>query len=222
MANKTLLNATNEILKRVGVIAGDAGVLASLTDGSRQRAIDVAVQIVNEGIDELYSSTHIARGNEQKQGTLTLVTSTRSYTLATDLVQLRWPMIDKTNTQFLYEYPGGYNAILLADPEQNDTGLPLYGAISPVDGKLQVDRAPTSAENGRIYTYQYDKDLALTLLTDTVPFSDAVFRAMVPTWAQLWSREERKDFDEALFKTNLGRAGRLMTQQQMRTHYCPR
>jgi hypothetical protein len=204
------------------VIAGDAGALVSLTDSARQRPIDIAVQVINEGIDELYTTSQVPLPNEQAEGTVVLLLNTRNYTLASGLVQLRWPMIDKTNTQFLYEYPGGYNAMLLGDPEQDDTGLPYYGAIRPTDGALYLDRAPTSVEVGRTYTYQYDKDVVLSLATDTVPFKDEVFRAMVPAWAQLWKRDMRQEFDGDLYRMNLGRAARVLTQRQPRTDYSPR
>lgn len=219
---KTLLNGTNEVLKRAGIIAGDAGLLTTLTDSARQRPIDVAVQVWNEAIEELYSATSKPMPNEQAESTITLVAGTQAYTLATDLVQLRWPMIDKTNTQFLYQFPGGYNAMLQFDPEQDDTGLPMYGAIRATDGKLHLDRNPTSAEAGRIYTYQYDKMLTLDEAADTVPFNDAVFRAMVPAVVQLWKRDMRQEFDQPLFKMNVGRAARLMTQVQQRNSYSPR
>lgn len=219
---KTLLNSTNEILKRVGLIAGDAGLLTSLTDSARQPAIDVAVQVVNEGIDELYSASQVAKPNGQGEGTITLATADRSYALAAGMVRLRWPMVDKTNTQFLHQYPGGYNAMLLGDPEQDDTGLPVYAAINPVNGELHLDRAPTSVENGRIYTYQYEKDVSLSLAADTVPFKDQVFRAMVPVWVQLWKRERRNEFDGDLFRVDLGRAAALMTQIMPRDSWLPR
>lgn len=219
---KTLLNATNEILKRVGVIAGDAGLLTTLTDSARQVAIDVAVQVVNEGIDELYAASNVAKPNGQGESTVTLATADRSYALAAGLIRLRWPMVDKTNTQFLHQYPGGYNAMLLADPEQDDTGLPVYAAINPVNGELHLDRAPTSVENGRIYTYQYDKDLVLSLAADTVPFKDGVFRAMVPAWVQLWKRERRNEFDTELYRMDMGRAATLMMQIQPRDSWSPR
>lgn len=220
---KTLLNAVNGILRRVGMIQGDNALLTTLTDAGRQRSIDIAVQVVNEGIDELYSPANgLTPPNGQSSSTITLATSTRAYSLASDLVRLLWPMVDQTNTQFLYEKPGGYNQILVDDPEQDDTGLPLYGAIRPTDGMLFLDRAPTSTENGRVYTYQYIKDLELTLLTDTVPFGNAVFRAMIPAWVQLWKREQQNEFDGDLFKVNIGRAARLMTQGMARSHYSPR
>lgn len=219
---KTLLNSVNEILKRTGIIAGDAGALTTLTDSARQVAIDQCVQVVNEGIDDVYSVSATPLPNEQAQSTITLTTNTRNYALAADLVQLRYPLIDKTNTQFLYDYPGGYNAMLLGDPEQDDTGLPHYAAIRPTDGQLYLDRAPTSVENGKVYTYQYDKNFGLSTAAATVPFGDAVFRAMVPAWVQLFKREHRNEFDGALYRASLGRAGVLLTQRQPRTDYCPR
>lgn len=222
MANKTLLEATNAILKRVKLIAGDSGELATLTDSARQTAIDAAVQAVNEGIDELYTSTGIALPDQQAEATITLATGTRTATLATGLVRIRWPFIDKTNTQRLFEYPGGYNAMLQGDPEQNDTGLPMYAAIRPTDGLLYLDRSPTSVENGRVYTYQYDKDTELDEAADQVPFNDIVFRAMVPVWAELWKREARGEFDEGSYRLSVGRAARLLTKTPARTHYNPR
>jgi len=219
---KSLLNCVNEILTRTGIIAGDAGDLTSLTDSPRQRAVDIAVQVVNEGIDELYSSAGESHPQEQAESTITLVTSDRDYTLATDLVQLRFPLIDKTNNQFILEYPGGYNQLLIDDPEQDDDGQPHFATISPVDGTLYLDRIPRSEENGKIYTYQYDKDLELTLSTDTVPFGNAVFRAMIPAWVQLWKREMRNEFDGDLFSVNLGRAARLLNQVIPKTDYSPR
>lgn len=219
---KTLLQSVNEILKRVGMIQGDDGELTSLTSTARQRSIDIAVQVINEGLDELYSIVSVPHPKEQAENTVTLVASTRSYSLASDLVALRWPMIDKTNTQYLYEYAGGYNQILFDDPGQDDTGLPRFATISPVNGNLHLDRAPTSIEDGRIYTYQYDKDLELTVAGDTVPFDNPVFRGMVPVWAQLWKRDQYREFDTDLFRLGIGRAARLLTQQQARTNYSPR
>ncbi len=219
---KTLLNSVNEILKRTAIVAGDAGLLTTLTDSARQVSIDQAVQVVNEGIDELYSTAEIAHPNQQAESTITLVLATRAYTLASDLIRIRWPMIDKTNTQWLREYPGGYNAELVGDPEQDDTGQPHYAAIRPTDGKLYLDRAPAAEDVGKVYTYQYDKSLELTVAASTVPFNDTVFRAMVPGWVQLFKRERRNEFDEKLYKLSIGRASRLLTQKQMRTHYNPR
>lgn len=219
---KTLLQATNEILKRVGQITSDAGVLTSLTSSAKQVDIDIAVQIVNEGIVRLYAVSHKPMPNSLDEGTVTLVAGTRAYSLEDDLVQLRWPFIDKTNNQYLVEFPGGYERMLVEDPEQDDTGLPHFAALRETDGKLFLDRAPTSDEAGRIYTYQYDKSLLMSTAAAAMPFVNEVFTLMVPVWALLWKRERRKEFDEAVYSESIGAASLLLTKKQPRTSYSPR
>lgn len=219
---KSLLDGVNAILKRVGMIAGDAGPLMTLTDSARQRAIDLAVQVIGEGVDELYLSSNSEKPQSEGETTLVLATNIRSYDIADDVVRLRFPMIDRVNRQYLYEFPGGYGQLLLFDPEQSFTGLPQSAAFNPTNKKLYMDRIPTATENGRAYTYQYDKDLTLDEAADVFPFNPTVFRAMVPVWTQLWKREIRKEFDPDLFKIHLGRASGALTMKEPRTHYSPR
>jgi len=173
---RTLLNGVNEVLKKVHMIQGDSGELTTLSDSGRQTYIDIAVQCWNESIDDIYGFSHQAFPQEVAEGTITLVTSDRSYALATDMNQLRYPFRDETNRQYISEYPGGYLKLLEDQPNPADfTGLPYLGCISPVDGEFFLDRLPTSDENGRVYKYQYDKDLVMTLAADTFPFKDVVF-----------------------------------------------
>ena len=222
MANKTLLDSVNEVLRRTQYIAGDAGVLTSLTDSARQSAIDITRQVINEGIDELYSASSIPMPSEQAESTITLATGVRFYSLATDLSQMRWPLIDKTNGMYIWEFEQGYDRLIEIDPRQSFTGLPVWACIRPTDGKLFMFSSPMSADNGKIYTYQYDKNIELTLATDNLPFGNPVFRAMVPVWAQLWKRAQRQEFDQGLFKSDVGRASRLLTNKQARDSWSPR
>lgn len=219
---KTLLNAVNEILKRLSLIAGDSGELTSLTDSARQPAIDIAVQVINEAVDRMYYTSNLMMPTGQAEDTITLVQGVRTYVLAADLVRLRYPFIDRENTQHLFEFKGGYNQLLIFDPELDDEGLPHFGAINPVDGQFFVDRIPKSEDAGRVYFYQYDKDVSLELATDLFPFTDAVFRALVPAWVQLWKRERRNQFDEALFSAGMGLASRLLTRKIIRSSWSPR
>ena len=218
----TLLDGVNEILTRVSVISGDSGKLTSLTDSARQSSIDVAIQVINEGVDELYSVTSVARPTEEREDTISLLLDTRDYALATGLVQIRWPMIDYDNTQHIKHYPGGWDQMRIDDSGSDQTGLPHYATIRPTDGKLYIDSRPQSGDVGRVYTYRYDTDLSLSVQTDTFPFTDTVFRAMVPAWVQLWKRDRRNEMDQGIFNFNIGRAARLFTQGQMRTSYSPR
>ncbi len=216
----TLLDAVNETLKRANVIVTGA-LFTSLIDSAQQHTIDVAVQVINEGIDELYSGTKMMP-SEQAESTITLVTGQREYSLAADLIRIMWPMIDRTNLQFLYEMPGGYNELLLYDPQQNYTGQPLWAAISPITGKLRVDRACDAPDNGRVYTYEYEKNVTLVNASDAIPFNDETFRAMVPAWVQLYKREMRNEFDQALWQQSIGRASRMAREDLPRTDRNPR
>lgn len=222
MANHTLLDAVNEILKRVSVIKGSAGLLTSLTDSARQHNIDVAVQVVSEGIDELYSSSHIELPGEGAESTIVLVNGQREYTLASNLVMLRWPLKDRVNNQTINKWKGSYEDFLEYDPQQTFTGQPFLAMISPITGSLRVERQPDASVNGRIYFYQYEKDLGLSLATDNVPFLNPCFRAMVPAWVQLYKREMRNEFDVALYQQAIGRASRYVTEVEPRRSWSPR
>lgn len=222
MANKTLLNAVNEVFKRVNNIAGDANSLTTLVDSARQHPIDVAIQVINEGMDELYSYTQEGLPMQQAEATITLATGTREYNLASDLIRLHFPLIDRTNGQYIVQFPGGYDDMIEWDLQQNQTGQPMYAAISPIDGKLRVEVAPASSVNGRVYTYEYEKDLVLVNASDTVPFNNAVFRSMVPMWVQLYKREMQNEFDQALYTAGLGRASRYLSELEPRPSYSAR
>jgi hypothetical protein len=222
MANKTLLDAVNDLFRRAKIIAGDADVLTSLVDEARQADIDVAVQVINEGIDELYSVVDGELPAGTAEGTITLVSGTRSYALATNFVRLHFPLIDKTNIRYLFNYEGGYLDLLELDPDESNTGTPMWSVIKPTDGTLYIYPTPGASEDGAIYTYQYDKDLELVAFTDTVPFNNFVFRAMLPAWYEIWKRERRSDFDQALFKASIGRAARRLLKVAASDDYCPR
>jgi hypothetical protein len=119
------------------------------------------VQVINEGIDALFAPGPSRCRRSRRPRRPSCWSPARAPTaLATDLVALRWPLIDKTNSQFISS-TRRLRRDAAPRPEQDDTGLPL-AAIRPTDGKLHLDRAPTSAEAGRTYTYQYDADQALS------------------------------------------------------------
>lgn len=223
MANKALLDAVNEVLKRVNLLdTANTTLLTSLTNSSMQNNIDVAIQVINEGVDELYSLAEVELPNEGGESSITLATGTREYALAAGIIKVLWPFVDRVNTQYLNQWRASYNEFLLIDPQQVFTGLPEWAMISPITGLLRVDRAPDSSSNGHVYTYEYEKDLSMSLATDQVPFNNMVFRAMVPAWAELYKREKRKEFDAGYYKMCLGRAARMVTEQPTRTDYSPR
>lgn len=221
---KTLLNGVNEVLKKVDVLDSDSGLLASLTDSARQTHIDLAVQVVNETLDHLYSAADKPKPKQLGEATITLVTSDRDYALNAGVVLLRreFHLIDSTNNhQIAILGDDGYRQIVMGDPELNDTGLPSAAAIRPTDGELYLDRAPTSAENGRIYKYRYDKELELTVAADTFPFGNAAFRALIPAAAELWKMYRHNEFSQGLFDASVARAARFVLMLPARDSWMP-
>ena len=219
---KTLLNAVNDMFRMAELISGDAAELTSLTDSARQGDIDYCVISLRQTIDELYTAVGKALPEQQAEDTITLVAGERGYTLADNFIRLHWPLLDTTNSQFILQFSGEYDALLRLDIEQDDTGVPVLGVIRPTDSKLYVYPTPTAQDDGKVYTYQYDREFALDSADDEFPFNDVVYRAVTPAAFQLWKRERRDQFDQELFKAHIGRAARLLPRIGPRANYSPR
>ena len=217
---ETLLTVTNRVLKAVKIIAGEDGELASLTDSARQVYIDLAVSKVNQVVRELYGLLDESAAQEVSTGNITLATDTREYTLPTDLVQIRWPLINETNGQIIREYPGGFDQMRVDQviPSQY-TGRLIFAVISSVNGKLRVDHAPTSSENGDVYVCTYDKSLTISTAAATFPFHDDVIIAGVDAVAELWRQSQRGESDPVAFNIALGQAANLLSQKPRRREY---
>ena len=217
--SKTLLDGVNDLLDRVGIVDAN-GPLASLTIQGKQLFIDLAVQVWNETVDDACNMMGIPHIGEPTTSSITLVAGTREYDLPTDLVQIRWPLLDETNGHWINEYCGGYEQMRIDQNILTDwTGLPYAACISPVNGKLRMERTPTSAEAGAVYSLLYDKDLVMDSATDTFPFSDATYRAMLPVVTEAWERRKRNDFDLEEHKKQLSRALLFANKVNRRTHW---
>lgn len=210
---KTLLDGVNELGRRVGLIQGDSGVFSSLTDSPRQQFIDVAVQVFNELVDDVYSRSDRAHPIEMDEDTIILISNKRNYPLRDEVTRLFWPMLDETNGQYITEYPGSYIDMVNLQPfPDNEKGLPRMGAWNPNDGFIYLDNIPQSAEAGKVYKYRFSKDLVMTLSTDRFPFADVVFRAIMPAAAELWRLNNNREFDRPAFDRSVGRAVRYLSK----------
>jgi len=217
---KTVLDAVNETLKRVGMISGDAGELTTLTDSGRQHSIDVTVQIWNELINDLYAASNVPLPQESATGNITLVDGTREYTLPADLEQIRWPLINQTEGHRIDLYPGDFEQMRIDQLiPANFTGRPIWAAINPTNGKLRMNTVVDSDDDGEVYQILYDKRLSFTAAADTFPFSDSVVDSLVPAAAQVYDRNEKSKFDDALFRSSFGRAARFLSKRQQGTKW---
>lgn len=222
----TALQSVNALFKRVGVVGGDAGAITSFTDTTKQREIDVALQVWNEVIDEAYSSGEFK--GEVDEGSITLVddsgnTARTEYSLASDFEKFVKPnvLVNAAKGYRLYPYPGGYEQMFADQPDPTDyTGQPHRFVINPDSGNLRPDTHPQSGESGDVYKYLYEKRLNITAITDTFPFSDDAVDAMLSPVADLWrviiNREQREgNYARIAFVRGL----KVMNQGQVRKAY---
>lgn len=220
MGTKTLLNGVNDVLKRVQIIQGDTTALTTLADAGRQNWIDVAVQIWNEAMQDLYMHAYGALPSQAATANITLLTSTREYSLPSDLETIRWPLHDTTNGQYILEYPGGFEAMRVDQLQPaNWTGLPYRACVNPTNDKLRMDRIPTSGENGKVYELYYDKRLSVTTAAATFPFSDTVYDVLVPVVAQYWRGNQDKVRDEKTIARGIGDAAALLRRMEQRIRW---
>lgn len=218
---KTLLDGVNEALKRSKLIAGTS--LATLTDSPRQTYIDVAVQAWNEAVEQLYSKAGRSMPKEMAESTIILVNNKRDYQLKTNLQVLYWPLHNRADGEYICEWTQGYHDLMIRQPQPAEyTGLATFGVIRPSDGYIYLDRIPTTVEAGKTFHYIYDKDVSLSLATDTFPFDDRVFRSLVPVVSEFVQKEFDRAFDDDLVNLSFGRASRALTRQPMRTSWLPR
>ena len=225
----TWLDFVNNSLKRVRVIQGDAGELATstvtstatgltateaFTDSSRQTQVDLMLQVGNEVIHEMFSMGLLPR--EAGTATITLTSNTREYALPTDFERFAGKTWEQrvfrgaTNGMLVYEYPGGYAQMLADQPVASDyRGDPSFYAISPTSAlMLRFDRDAATGQNGNTYNTLYEKRIGFssTQATESLPFSDTVADSLVPVAAEEWTRAMRKEADPVRLRQSLGKA----------------
>lgn len=226
--SKTLLNAVNDTLKRMGSIKGNSGELVSLADSQRQVLIDLAVSCINETVLDIYMASDRPMPNEVGTTNITLVAGDRDYTLPTDMVAIRWPLINESNGYAISEYPSGWEG-LVNDQLQpsNFIGRPTYGVIRPTDGLLYLDMVPTSADNGLQYKLYYDKSQIKSLAADTMPFSDDTYLFFIPAVVEKVKMERDEQSDAKFLVSNkkyqslIARCAKLVTMSHERTSWLP-
>lgn len=217
---KNLLNGVNDVLKRVQIIKGENGELSSFTDSTIQHEIDTAIQYWNEVLEELYSKTKMPMPTEASSANITLVTGQREYSLPADCLTVRYPLMENTTGYYIFEWVKGYEDLRSHQQiPDNFTGRPNFCTISPVTNKLYMDYIPTAAENGLVYNLFYDKDISLSGINDQFPFNDAVYRALVPVVAEIWKLDQRKEFNEGIYKKRFAQACRYLSNNPLRETY---
>lgn len=216
----TFLDALNATLRRVLVIQGATGELTSLTDSAIQPDIDLMIQFWNETLQNIYteSSTPLPIGTGEDS--ITLVTGQREYNLPFLLEEIIFPLLNEDDGNFIYRYPGGYEAMRIAQPQpDNFEGRPLWAVINPTNSLLRFDTTPTAQDAGEIYKIIFKKTLGLVDATDLFPCSDQAVQSMFAPVADNWRRWKNQDVDEKQARKNYAKAIGLITKKTPRKRY---
>ena len=214
---KTLLNVVSTCLNKA---RRNTGTLSSLTNSALQQDIDTFVDAINEVLADL--ATKGTQLTEAGEGTVTLVSGQREYDLPSDFAQFSENpvMLDETYGNQIWPYPGGYEGLRrIQTIPSKFVGLPNHYVLNPETGKIRFDNEPGSTEADRVYRFTYDKEISLSVATDTFPFGDPVISTLTPAFVQMWNRDQKQEFDAAIYNLALANAARLMTMKQARKRY---
>lgn len=171
----TFLEAVNRILRLEGVIQGDDDEITTFATTQHAATASLAQLAVQEQLADLVSDGVIPY--ERKSATITLVTSTRTYALATDFQKMENGFMDQEdgsgNVQGrrLLHYPE--EQLRNDDPQYRElTGAPTHFYIPGGTTKqVALYRVPSVDVNGQIYRYYYEADVSVSVTTDTIPFT---------------------------------------------------
>lgn len=173
----TFLDGVNRLFRINGVIRGDDDALTTFSDTQHSSDIQIAQIAIQDELSEIVSERLIPY--EKTSSTLTLLTGTRVYTLASDFVRFygdRPSFYDSTDNVRIYEYAGGEN--LLKDQiytYATDQGSPTWWYWDDATSKkVAFFSVPNSTYNNRSISYDYEKDVSVTLVTDTLPFHNTI------------------------------------------------
>ena len=165
----SLLTMRNSILRDLGLDSS-----SSLVADAKSRVNDY----VNDSINEV---NILAKWNMLKsQGSITLVTSTHTYSLAAGatsgkIMNNKFYIDDNNRAVLRSESDGIFNKEIMT----NTTGLPEiwtpYGKDSSNVDKIRIFPVPTSSENGKVMTYWYTADATqLTVDASLTEFEEVI------------------------------------------------
>lgn len=169
------LNVVNRILQLNGIIRGDTDLLTSFTDQNHASTAAIAQIAVQTEITELSSKGELPY-QHKTTGTINLATSTRTYDLASDFVQM-WGnppfFYDATQNVQIFQYPGGENQLrndILT--YRNDSGNPLWFYFELGTGQqASFYPVPDSSVNAKVLSYDYSGSVNVANSSDTIPLA---------------------------------------------------
>ena len=171
------LTGVNRLLRRNNVIKGDDDNITAFSENQHAAKIELAQIAIQDELSDLVSDRLIPY--EKTEGTITTVEDQRTYTLAADFIRFfgeKPYFYYSTDNQQIFEYPGGEDHLRLAIPNYKElTGNPIDWYVdNTTTKKIGLYQTPDSTHAGRAYTYEYERDISVSVENDTLPFHSEI------------------------------------------------
>lgn len=171
----TFIEAVNRILRLNAVIRGDTDTVTTFSDTAHNASLNLAVVAVQDELTRLIADKLITK-ERSTSGSITLTTNTRTYDLASDFIGF-WGVphfYNSTSNRQIYEYPGGLEKLQVEIYNfQTQYGQPNWFYFEPANStnkKVGFFQVPSSAENGNVWTYDYEASVMVSSASDNLPF----------------------------------------------------
>lgn len=198
----TLLEAVVRILRDNAVLRGDTDAPSSFSDTNHNSSMQLAIVAVQDELASLLADKLIPY--EKTSSTITLVSGTRTYALASDFVNFYGlpHFYDSTDERIIPMWPGGQENLQLTHWKyQTDEGTPNWWYWEPTTSKkVGFFQVPNSSYDGRSLTYHYEKEILLDEASDTMPFHNTT---EANVFCQMASRRFKFKFEDVDNKADI-------------------
>lgn len=174
----TFLDAVNRVLRINTVIGADDDDLTTFDDTQHVATLQIARFAIQATLTELVSDRIIP--HEEVDGTITLVTDQRVYSLPADFVRFKGekPFLLKLENSVSANitvnlYPGGEENLRrnILDYRTQGGEPTWFYQINSTTKEIGLYQVPTSTYSGTVYRFPYEKSVYITVAADTLPFS---------------------------------------------------
>ena len=171
----TFLQAVNTVFRSCGILRGDTDPITSFSNQQHAATIQLAMLAIQFTLAEISGKQQLPA--ERVSGSLTLSTGVRTYALPSDFMEF-WNepanFYDSVQDVEIFAFNGGEPLLERTVYDyKTETGYPNWFYM--VDGPVKTVgfyQVPNSDVNGRVLTFDYNKNTTPCVETDLLPFQD--------------------------------------------------
>jgi len=168
----SFLNGVNRLLRINNIIKGDDDNITTFDDTQHASDIELAQLAIQDELGEIVSERLIPY--EKTSDSISLVTGTRTYSLASDFVRFfgYGTFYDATENVRIFQLKGGEEVLQVTDYSYTTSqGYPNWWYWDNTTTKsVGFYLVPSASLNGRSLSYDYEASVDVTTETDTLPF----------------------------------------------------